>query len=75
MSSSVGPVGGHNNLLSSLDAFEASFASAFPETSFSITSDIAPLSSASLDMAFDVPDFDPFFKSLVNSNTTATTTR
>ncbi|KAL7426994.1 hypothetical protein ACHAXH_002845 [Discostella pseudostelligera] len=50
-------------LLSSLDAFEASFASAFPETSFSITSDLAgPLSSASLDMSFDVPDFDPFFK-------------
>ena len=66
-SASVGP-GGDSNLLSSLDAFEASFASAFPETSFSITSEIAPLSSASLDMAFDVPDFDPFFKSLVNSN-------
>jgi hypothetical protein len=65
-SSSVGP-GGDSNLLSSLDAFEASFASAFPETSFSITSEIAPLSSASLDMAFDVPDFDPFFKNLANS--------
>lgn len=72
--SSVGLAGGDNNLLSSLDAFEASFASAFPETSFSITSDIAPLSSASLDMAFDVPDFDPFFKSLVNTNTTTPTT-
>jgi len=66
-SSSVGP-GGDSNLLSSLDAFEASFASAFPETSFSISSEIAPLSSASLDMAFDVPDFDPFFKNLANSN-------
>mmetsp|Transcript_17995 Transcript_17995/g.32585 ORF Transcript_17995/g.32585 Transcript_17995/m.32585 type:complete len:642 (+) Transcript_17995:253-2178(+) len=52
-----------DNLLSSLDAFEASFASAFPKTSFSITSDPAPLSSAKLDMSFDVPDFDPFFKS------------
>merc|ERR1719253_635303 len=51
-----------DNLLSSLDAFEASFASAFPETSFSITSE-APLSSAKLDMSFDVPDFDPFFQS------------
>ncbi|KAL9182193.1 hypothetical protein ACHAXT_012845 [Thalassiosira profunda] len=49
-----------DNLLSSLDAFEASFASAFPETSFSITSE-APLSSAKLDMSFDAPDFDPFF--------------
>jgi hypothetical protein len=67
LSSSVGP-GGDNNLLNSVNAFEASFASAFPETSFSITSDIAPLSSASLDMAFDIPDFDPFFKSLDNSS-------
>eukprot|EP00581_Thalassiosira_minuscula_P015505 CAMPEP_0183726970 /NCGR_PEP_ID=MMETSP0737-20130205/24465_1 /TAXON_ID=385413 /ORGANISM="Thalassiosira miniscula, Strain CCMP1093" /LENGTH=705 /DNA_ID=CAMNT_0025958465 /DNA_START=214 /DNA_END=2331 /DNA_ORIENTATION=- len=57
-----------DNLLSSLDAFEASFASAFPETSFSITSDPAPLSSAKLDMSFDVPDFDPFFKSPNNNN-------
>ncbi|KAL3802577.1 hypothetical protein ACHAW5_011332 [Stephanodiscus triporus] len=70
-SSSRGSVGVDNNLLSSLDAFEASFASAFPETSFSITSDIAPLSSASLDMSFDAPDFNPFFKSLVNNNTSS----
>jgi hypothetical protein len=57
-------VGMGDTLLSSLDAFEASFASAFPETSFSITTnDIAPLSTAKLDMSFDVPDFDPFFKS------------
>mmetsp|Transcript_17285 Transcript_17285/g.36312 ORF Transcript_17285/g.36312 Transcript_17285/m.36312 type:complete len:871 (-) Transcript_17285:405-3017(-) len=62
-SSSSPPVG--DNLLSSLDAFEASFASAFPETSFSITSE-APISSAKLDMSFDVPDFDPFFKSPTN---------
>mmetsp|Transcript_20669 Transcript_20669/g.44913 ORF Transcript_20669/g.44913 Transcript_20669/m.44913 type:complete len:893 (-) Transcript_20669:146-2824(-) len=57
-----------NNLLSSLDAFEASFASAFPETSFSITSNPTSLSSAKLDMSFDVPDFDPFFKSPNNNN-------
>jgi hypothetical protein len=79
-STSVGLAGGDNNLLSSIDAFEASFAfaSAFPETSFSITCDIAPLSSASLAFdvpdfdAFDVPDFDPFFKSLANTTTTTT---
>ncbi|KAL7461349.1 hypothetical protein ACHAXS_001767, partial [Conticribra weissflogii] len=53
---------GGSNLLSSIDAFEASFASAFPDTSFTITSE-SP-SSASLNMAFDVPDFgDPFFSS------------
>mmetsp|Transcript_32300 Transcript_32300/g.77208 ORF Transcript_32300/g.77208 Transcript_32300/m.77208 type:complete len:720 (+) Transcript_32300:260-2419(+) len=52
--------GGEDSLLSSLDAFEASFASAFPETSFSLTSDTQ--SSAKLDMSFEVPDFDPFFK-------------
>ena len=58
-----------DSLISSLDAFEASFASAFPETSFSITSNItSPSSSAKLDMSFDVPEFDPFFKS-PNSNT------
>ena len=57
-----------DSLISSLDAFEASFASAFPETSFSITSNItSPSSSAKLDMSFDVPEFDPFFKS-PNSN-------
>mmetsp|Transcript_116 Transcript_116/g.250 ORF Transcript_116/g.250 Transcript_116/m.250 type:complete len:761 (+) Transcript_116:490-2772(+) len=51
-----------SNLLSIIDAFEASFASAFPDTSFTITSE-SP-SSASLNMAFDVPDFgDPFFSS------------
>lgn len=55
-----------DNLLSSLDAFEASFASAFPETSFSINSE-AP-SSTQLDMAFDVPDFDPFSKSKSPAN-------
>eukprot|EP00984_Skeletonema_dohrnii_P023101 scaffold12198_cov85-Skeletonema_dohrnii-CCMP3373.AAC.1 len=55
-----------DNLLSSLDAFEASFASAFPETSFSIKSE-AP-SSTQLDMSFDVPVFDPFFKSPVNKD-------
>ncbi|KAL7526520.1 hypothetical protein ACHAXR_003668, partial [Thalassiosira sp. AJA248-18] len=73
---------GGTNLMSSLDAFEASFASAFPETSFSITtsggngssdpsSASYPLSfpSAKLDMSFDVPDtFDPFFKSPSNAN-------
>ena len=55
-----------DNLLSSLDAFEASFASAFPETSFSITSNITTPSASnrpSMDMSFDVPEFDPFFKS------------
>mmetsp|Transcript_8326 Transcript_8326/g.12895 ORF Transcript_8326/g.12895 Transcript_8326/m.12895 type:complete len:869 (-) Transcript_8326:157-2763(-) len=55
-----------DNLLSSLDAFEASFASAFPETSFSIKSE-AP-SSTQLDMSFDVPVFDPFFKSPANKD-------
>lgn len=55
-----------DNLLSSLDAFEASFASAFPETSFSITSE-APMQTAKLDMSFEVPDFDPFFKSPTNA--------
>uniref|UniRef100_A0A7S2PIR1 Shugoshin C-terminal domain-containing protein n=1 Tax=Skeletonema marinoi TaxID=267567 RepID=A0A7S2PIR1_9STRA len=55
-----------DNLLSSLDAFEASFASAFPETSFSIKSE-AP-SSTQLDMSFDVPVFDPFFKSSANKD-------
>lgn len=62
-SSSLG--GGDNLLMSSLDAFEASFASAFPETSFSITSSDPSKESmpAKLDMSFDVPDFDPFFKS------------
>jgi len=60
-SSSAVTVGTGDNLLSSLDAFKASFASAFPETSFSITTnDVAPLSTAKLDMTFDVPDFDPF---------------
>ena len=54
-----------DNLLSSLDAFEASFASAFPETSFSIKS-AEPSSSTQLDMSFDVPVFDPFFKSPAN---------
>ena len=74
-SSMVTGVGMGDTLLSSLDAFEASFASAFPETSFSITTnDIAPLSTAKLDMSFDVPDFDPFFKSpssSVNNTTSA----
>eukprot|EP00985_Skeletonema_marinoi_P031762 scaffold37787_cov153-Skeletonema_marinoi.AAC.24 len=55
-----------DNLLSSLDAFEASFASAFPETSFSTKSE-AP-SSTQLDMSFDVPVFDPFFKSPANKD-------
>jgi len=55
-----------DNLLSSLDAFEASFASAFPETSFSIKSE-AP-STTQLDMSFDVPVFDPFFKSPANKD-------
>mmetsp|Transcript_34267 Transcript_34267/g.73008 ORF Transcript_34267/g.73008 Transcript_34267/m.73008 type:complete len:840 (-) Transcript_34267:51-2570(-) len=64
---SPSPPSAGDNLLSSLDAFEASFASAFPETSFSITSE-APLSSAKLDMSFDVPDFDPFFKSPTNNS-------
>jgi hypothetical protein len=54
-----------DNLLSSLDAFEASFASAFPETSFSIKSEVP--STTQLDMSFDVPVFDPFFKSPVNN--------
>ena len=54
-----------DSLLSSLDAFEASFASAFPETSFSIKSE-APSSVTQLDMSFDVPVFDPFFKSPAN---------
>lgn len=66
-SSSSPPTAMGDNLVSSLDAFEASFASAFPETSFSITSDPAPLTTAKLDMSFDVPDFDPFFKSPNNS--------
>ena len=64
-SSSLSSSSSSSGLLSSPDAFEASFASAFPETSFSITSDITPgplSSSATLDMSFDVPDFDPFFK-------------
>lgn len=55
-----------DNLLSSLDAFEASFASAFPETSFSIKSEVP--STTQLDMSFDVPVFDPFFKSPVNKD-------
>ena len=64
--------GPENLLLSSLDAFEASFASAFPETSFSITSNPTPLSMpAKLDMSFEVPDFDPFFKSPKNNCTEA----
>ena len=50
-----------DNLLSSLDAFEASFASAFPETSFSINNEKP--SSTQLEMSFDIPDFDPFVKS------------
>ena len=54
-----------DNLLSSLDAFEASFASAFPETSFSLKCE-APLSTQLFDV--DVPVFDPFFKSPVNKD-------
>lgn len=61
-----------DNLLSSLDAFEASFASAFPETSFSIKSEVP--STTQLDMSFDVPVFDPFFKSPVNKDREATST-
>jgi len=63
-----------DNLLSSLDAFEASFASAFPETSFSIKSE-AP-SSTQLSMSFDVPVFDPFLKTPVKGGdgTSATVT-
>ncbi|KAL7516961.1 hypothetical protein ACHAWX_001929 [Stephanocyclus meneghinianus] len=59
-----------DSLLSSLDAFEASFASAFPETSFSITSD-AP-KETKMDMTFDVPDFgDPFFQNFKTTPTPA----
>ena len=68
--SATGKKSPSDNLLSSLDAFEASFASAFPETSFSITSNITTPSSSGhkLDMSFDVPEFDPFFKSPNNNN-------
>ncbi|KAL3805181.1 hypothetical protein ACHAWO_006966 [Cyclotella atomus] len=50
-----------DSLLSSLDAFEASFASAFPEHPFSIN-DTTP-KETKIGMTFDVPDFgdDPFF--------------
>lgn len=67
--SATGKKSPSDNLLSSLDAFEASFASAFPETSFSITSNITTPSSSGhkLDMSFDVPEFDPFFKSPNNN--------
>eukprot|EP00804_Cyclotella_cryptica_P031382 CCRYP_012194-RA/>CCRYP_012194-RA protein AED:0.01 eAED:0.01 QI:1550/1/1/1/1/1/3/1895/380 len=59
-----------DSLLSSLDAFEASFASAFPETSFSITSD-AP-KETKMDMTFDIPDFgDPFFHNFKTTPTPA----
>jgi hypothetical protein len=42
-------------------AFEASFASAFPETTFSINTE--PPKKSKMNMTFDIPDFgdDPFF--------------
>ena len=59
------------NKQNDMAAFEASFASAFPETPFSINND-TPKESKIGQMTFDVPDFgdDPFFNNFkTNTNT------